>query len=843
MLVPLSWLKEFVDIDLPVDELAQLMTNAGLEIESIRRIGIDGADLEWDRALALLGRVVKVEQHPDADKLVLAHVDYGADEPKVVVTGAPNLYPFVGQDLSERTLYAPIIFEGAHYLNPYKNFKKTKLKGKALRGIYNDAMVCAEDELGIGEDHDGIILIEPDESWGSYCTTMPLAAGTPLQDVLGDVVLEIAILPNIARCTSILGVAREVAALTGKRLRYPSWAVEQTGPSVDGRVTISTEDPELNPRFAALLIEGVEQAAPTPFWMKHRLSLVGQRTRGVLVDISNYVMFEMGQPNHAFDYDFLRKRADDYAPDGPIHIHTRLPEPDETLVTLDGTERSLPEHGILVTDTAGNLSLGGVMGGLNSEIEDHTTSVLLEAAAWNFINIRKTMTAMKMHTDAGYRFSRGVHPSQAILGARRAAEMMRALANGTVAQGEIDHYFAVPEPVVVELPISYIKRWNGLDLDSAEIKALLERLEFEVEGDGDSLQVTVPDHRMDVEGKHDLAEEVARMVGYDNIPTTVLADTLPPQRGNAQQEAEERIVDALAGLGLQEVRTYRLTTVEQEAKTLIGAPDDRPYVTLINPATQERVVMRHSLLSSVLETVVTNSRFVKRIAVFELSKVFIDVEEVLPDEQQKLAMVLTGQRQTSGWDGGSAELLDFFDLKGNVESLLAKLNVAASYEVAEHPSYRPGRTAAVLVNGKQIGIMGELHPLVVEQLDMRVEDEQPVLAAEFDVDTLIQVARDRFQFAAIGTYPAVLEDLAFVVDETVSAETVAAAIRKAGGFLLKEVELFDLYRGDNLPEGQKSLAYHLTFQSPDKTLKDKDVAKLRKKIIGQLKRIGAALRE
>ncbi len=847
MRVPISWLKEYVDVEMSADQLADLITNAGLEVEKVEKIGIDGAELVWDREKILLGQILRVENHPNADTLVLAHVEYGATEPKVVVTGAPNLKPFVGKgDLSDQQLYGAIILEGATYLNPYKNNKPTKLKGKALRGIYNDSMLCSQVELGVGDDHDGIMILRKDE----YSPKME--AGMPLQDVLGDAVIDIDIIPNVARAASIIGVAREVAALTGKQMRYPDYNVVQEGESIAGKVKISTENPELNPRFVAYLIEGVRvtdddgNAVPSPWWMQRRLELAGQRPRNVVVDISNYVMLEMGQPNHTFDYDFMKKRADEYN-DGSVHIITRLAHDGETLTTLDGKVHQLHPNNILVTDPAGNLSLGGVMGGLESEIEDHTTNVLLEAAAWNFINIRHTQRQLAIHTEAGFRFSRGVHPSQALLGAQRAAELLRTLAGGTVAQGHIDEYFAPSDPVRVRLNLDYAQKLSGLSLTMADIAELLKQLEFEIdELDEDYLVATVPDHRIDVDGPHDLVEEFCRVYGYDNVPSTVIADELPPQRGNREYEVESRIKDTLVKVGLQEIITYRLTTPEAENKALLETEDDRPYITLVNPSTSERVVMRHNLLASVLEIAADNTRHANRIAIFEAGHEYIvDEDEQLPREEARLAVVMTGVNSAESWLSLPRQL-DFYDLKGALDSLFADLHIKVRYEAATHPTFRPGRTAKVYLDGtqKMLGTVGELHPLVAEQYDMRVDSEQPVLAATLDLAALIEKAADDFDLATISQYEVIREDMAVVVDEGVESADVTNVISKAGGFLLKETTLFDVYTGENIPAGKKSLAYHLTYQSPNKTLKDKDVVRLRRKIVGSLKaRLGATLRE
>ncbi len=863
MRVPLSWLRDYVEFDLSIEAVAELLTNGGLEVESITRVGLPGAELEWDRERIVLGRILRVEQHPDADRLVLATVDYGAAEPKTVVTGAPNLFPFIGRgDLSGEQLYSPLALEGATLYDGHKEgHVKAKLKGRPLRGIYNDAMLCSEKELGISDEHEGIILMTNDDSRrptnlritneerssdsSPVIRHSSFLPGTPLQDILGDAVLEIAILPNTARATSIIGVARELAALTGAPFRPPSYEVVMDGPPVDGRVVITTENPDLNPRFVALLIEDVRQI-PSPYWMQYRLRMVGQRPINVVVDISNYVMLEVGQPNHTFDYDVLRHRADKYAPDGPIHVNTRLPHPGETLTTLDGKNHKLEPFTILVTDPAGNLSVGGIMGGLESEITDATANVLLEAAAWNFINIRRSANALDIHTEAGFRFSRGVHPTLALLGAKRAAELLRQLAGGTVAQGIIDYYPNPPAPVVVDLDPIYARKLSGLDLSAAEMGAMLERLGFAVEIIGGKLRVTTPDHRMDIEGPHDLVEEICRIYGYDRIPSTRLADELPPQRGNVKLEREERTRNLLARLGLQEVWSYRLTSAAREARLLPAAPpDDRPYVALSNPPAPDRNVMRHTILASALEATAANSRHAERIALFEIGEVYIAGEdELLPDELTRLAIVMTGKRTAGEWGHNDGATFDFLDLKGVLDAFFADLHVAVTYEAATHPTYRPGRTARLLVGERQIGMTGELHPGVVKGFEMRVERGQPVLAADIDLEALLPLIPDTYRYTSLPAFPPIREDLALVVDTSVPAAAVEEALRRSGGALLRDVALFDVYEGGRLPSGKKSLAYHLTFQAPNRTLTDEDVSKQRGRLLKLLdQQLGAKLRE
>ncbi|MGF1505468.1 MAG: phenylalanine--tRNA ligase subunit beta, partial [Anaerolineae bacterium] len=500
MKVPVSWLKDYVDLTVSVEELAYRLTLAGLEVDRIRYIGIPPGDIEpdkavdmvvdtivWDRDSLVLGYIHEVKPHPDADRLVLAMVDYGGDALEQAVTGAPNLFQYVGAPLDE-PLAVVFALEGAELLDPYSdewpNATMT-LKPRELRGIENRSMVCSEKEIGLSEFHDGILILDTD-----------LPAGTPIQDVLGDAVIEFELTPNFARAFSMMGIAREVAAVTGAELRHPPTQVKAEGEPIEGQVGLDIREPELNPRFTLALLKGVT-VEPSPKWMQRRLLLAGMRPVNNIEDITNYVMLETGQPLHAFDYDILVERADGQTPT----IITRLPEPGESLVTLDDVERTLDEFTILVADEAGVLSLGGIMGGDESEIHAGTQTVLLEAAGWNYINIRKTLSAQRergkpVSSEAGARFSRGVHPAQAKIGLLRAIEIMRQIAGGTIAQGILDDYPAPPEPIVVDLPMSEVERILGIAVPVEDVRRILESLEFGVEKlDDSTLRVTVPEHR------------------------------------------------------------------------------------------------------------------------------------------------------------------------------------------------------------------------------------------------------------------------------------------------------------------------------------------------------------
>jgi phenylalanyl-tRNA synthetase beta chain len=549
-------------------------------------------------------------------------------------------------------------------------------------------------------------------------------------------------------------------------------------------------------------------------------------------------------------------------------------------VTLDGEARELDDFTILVCDTKGALSIGGVMGGAESEVNAKTANVLLEGAAWEFINIRKTLQAQKLWSEAGYRFSRGVHPAMTERGVRRGIECMRQWAGGQVAAGLVDEYPKPAPTITVELTPAEVERILGIRLSVEEIVKILESLEFKCEVRSQksevggrspltsdlrpptSILVTVPDHRLDIGtgviGQADLIEEIARIYGYERIPETQMADTIPPQRGNRSLELEERARDLLAacGAGLQEIVTYSLTSSERERRILPAdaPPDTRPYITLVNPMVADRVVMRHSLLPGMLETLTANTRsgVRDRLALFEIGPVYLPHpgpllmgEGALPDEPRRLAIALTGPRDPLAWQGAGANRapMDFFDLKGVVEALTDGLHLSGiAYEPGAQPTFLPGRTARLLLDGEFAGWLGELHPLVRENFDL---PEQAVLIADLDLEMLLVKAaeRERHTVDAVPEFPPVKEDIAVIVDENVPGARVQSLIESAGGDLLVGVTLFDLYRGEQIGAGKKSLAYRLTYQAPDRTLTDAEAAKVRAKIVRRLQdELGAVLR-
>jgi phenylalanyl-tRNA synthetase beta chain len=854
MKAPLSWLKEFVDIDISIAELAHILTMAGMEVEHLRIIGlpvpaagsVDAhlSGLEWDREKIVVASISEVMPHPNADRLVLCKLFDGQQE-NIVLTGAPNLFEYKGIGPLMKPLKVAYAKEGAQiYDGHQEGLVLTRLKRATIRGVESYSMVCSEKELGISEEHEGIMFLDADAQ-----------AGTPLADAMGDAVLDVKLLPSYARCASILGLGREIAALTGKPLRVP-YVTHQTSAlskgegiqhSVGNFAEIEITNPEMNPRFVLGLIRDIE-ILPSPGKVQRRLKMAGMRPINNIVDATNYAMLEIGEPLHAFDYDVLVERARGK----PVRIITRTARPGETLTTLDGVERKLDPSTVLVCDEAGALSLAGVMGGQESEINAMTRNILLEGAAWNFINIRKTARTHSLPSEASYRFGRGVHPAMADRGVQRGLELMQAWANGSVAPGLVDAYPLPPNDPTIEITPADVKRWLGVEVPIEQMKSMLERLEFTcVLEPGKPLLVTVPDHRIDISewvtGKADIVEEIARIYGYDNIPETRMADELPPQLGNPALDKEERLRDLLVVQGLQEIISYRFTTPEAEAHRL--RPDspayDRPYVRIANPIAPDKAVLRQSILASILEAAVRNARLRERLAFFEIGPIFLASEAGdLPDEMHRLGLLLAGSRSLPGWQPADSSPMDFYDLKGVLTALFEGLRIPdVRFEPSEHPSFHPGKCAKVLSGERKIGVFGELHPQVRMQYDWPASFRSAILAADLDLDTLLTLIPGLYQTEPVPTLPPVLEDLAIVVDEGIPAERVAELIRQTGGKVVTEVRLFDVYRDEKLGAGRKSLAYNLTYQAVNRTFSDKDVAGIRARILRRLEQeLGAVLR-
>ncbi|MBE3558285.1 MAG: phenylalanine--tRNA ligase subunit beta [Ktedonobacteraceae bacterium] len=599
MQVPISWLKTYVDLNLSLEQLVNRLTMAGLEVENVRREGD-----WWDPATIVVGQVVAVRPHPNADRLVLVDVEHGTGTPEQVVTGAPNLFPYKGL-ASLPPLKVAFARAGAVLIDAYSDERprpKKKLKPSKIRGIPSNGMVCSERELGLSEEHEGILLLPEDAP-----------VGVPLCDYLGDQVLELGLTTDMARCLSMIGVAREVAALTGASLHLPPDEETLTaGRDAASYAAVEIVAPELCNRYIAVIIQDVK-IGPSPRWMQERLRLAGMRPINNIVDITNYVMLEWGQPLHAFDYDQLKQRAERSGQPKPTII-VRTARLGEKMTTLDGVERELDESMLMIADTAGSIALAGVMGGKETEVNEHTRTILLESATFDGINNRRTAQKLKLHSEASQRFTRGIPATLNAIAARRAAALMREYAGGTVVPGMVDSYPVPQEQRVVYTTASDMRRILGMDTDLPTVAESLSRLDItsqvlaalpspreelgpgafglSVKAGEPVLRCTIPWYRLDLQMPADLCEEVARVLGYEHIATTMMDDELPPPHVNLKHETEERIRDILVGCGLQETVNYALTTPENHDKLWrqpIGTTEQQEqFITLLNPLNVRR---------------------------------------------------------------------------------------------------------------------------------------------------------------------------------------------------------------------------------------------------------------
>lgn len=856
MLVPLSWLKEYVDLKLPTADLVERLTLAGLEIDAIERVGD-----WWDPATICVGQVVAVSPHPDADRLVLVDVDYGGSESQRVVTGAPNLFAYKGA-ATLPTLKVAFAREGSVLLDAYSDQRprpKKKLKASKIRGVLSAGMVCSERELGMSEEHEGIIILPEDAP-----------VGTPLRDYLGDEVLTVELTPDMARCLSVIGIAREVAALTNAPLRLPAdeWSPQGDDQASD-YVAVQIDDPQRCNRYTGIMIKDVK-IGPAPKWIQDRLTKAGMRPINNVVDITNYVMLTWGQPLHAFDYAILEKRAQVAGAAKPTII-VRRAAAGEKFTTLDNVQRELDDQMLMICDTVGSIAIAGVMGGLESEVSEQTQHVLLEAATFDGINSRRTSQKLKLNSEASYRFARGVPATLNPIAARYAAELMRLYAGGRIVPGIVDNY-PVPQLIrVVYTTQSDVARLLGMPVDFEAIATALRKLDFQVTPiaalpttaapesifalhrlpNEPILQCTAPWHRLDISIPADLTEEVARMIGYEKVGTTLIDDVMPTQRRNELFETEEHVRSILINLGLQEIINHPLTTPENHEKLQLAAPtiqNGGAYTLLANPSTPERRALRRSLLVSALENTVRNLRYTNRLATFEVGRAYFPEQGdgLLPREERRVSLVLIGPRRPSVGiypePNGDAEL-DFFDLKGVVETLLNRLGFNASqieYRAKPETGTFGPRCAEVMLDGQSLGLLGEIHPQVRAAYNLPAVR---INAAELNIEPLVKPHWRLQPMPPISNYPPVVEDLAFEVAEEVTAQQTQNAIRQAGGALVTTIELFDIYRGEPLPVGTKSLAYRLTYQSPERSVNEKEVEQLRKRIIGTVeKATGGKLR-
>jgi len=799
--VPMSWLRSYVDVTLPPRELCDRLTMAGLETSGIEMVGKNWGNI-------LVGHVMAVEQHPNADRLSLTTVDVGTEE-ITVVCGAPNVAA------GQRIAFARV---GARLTNPQTGKLET-LKAAQIRGVVSQGMVCSKRELGLGDDHTGILVLDEDA---------PI--GTPLADYMGDVVLDLEVTPNRPDWLSILGVAHEVAAISEGSVREPDISYPATGTPIEDQVTVVIDATDLCPRYTASLVKGI-RVGPSPDWMQERLLKAGQRPINNIVDITNYVMLEYGQPLHAFDYHALGQRD----ALGQKIVRIRRASKGETLATLDGESHRLTEDMLVIADAERAIALAGVMGGVNTEVTESTTSILLESASFSPRSIRRTSLAFKMRSEASMRFERGVNPELASIGLRRATQLIQELAGGQAAQRIIDVYPGRPERHSVALTLDRTEKVLGVRIPLKETERILTSLGFQHARKGrDTLEVEVPYWRSDIALEEDLIEELARVRGYDSIPTTFLSGSIPLHQPQPERELRERIKDLLVITGLQEIITYPLAGSEG-----FDGSEAPNTLKVVNPMTPEHVYLRTSLRESILSTLGYNQRFGQSgVSIFEVGRVYLPRSDDLPEEREMAVGLVWGDRSPLSWTSGE-EAADFYDAKGTVEAVLAGLGLVGDFNPGEDPLLLPGRTAWVAVDGHVVGVVGEVRPEVQERFEI---GSGVVAMFELDLGKILPLLPERPQgFRPLAQFPGSHRDLALLVDASVSAAQLESIIRRNN--LVRDVTVFDVYSGKGVAQGKRSIGLRVHFQSSRQTLTSEAVNKAQEQVLSDLEReTGAQIR-
>jgi len=815
MLVSWKWLNELVEIDKTPEDIGDLLTMSGIEVE-----GIMSSEIDSNTQYLKVGLIEEVTKHPQADKLVICKLDVGDGESRIIVTGASNVQ--AGHKV-------PVALPGAVLVGG------KRIKPAVLRGVPSDGMLCSADELGIDVDK-----ISPEQRTGIYIFPDDVEIGADVVNVLNldDIVLELSLTPNRADCLGMLNVAREIAALTGGKLQFPKVDDSAEGGECAKQTRVDIEAKDLCKRYVARLIKDIK-IVPSPLWLQQRLMAVGVRPINNVVDVTNYIMMETGQPLHAFDYDCIKGKR----------IVVRRAQEAEEIVTLDGQLRKLNPEMLIIADAERAVAIAGVMGGLDSEVTAATKTILLESACFHGTSIRRTSYALGLRSEASMRFEKAVDLEQARFVADRTVQLLAEIGAGTPVDGCVDCYPVREEKQPIELRVKRVNQILGTEISPETMEDILKSLQIKiVEKKKEGWLLLPPTYRRDIELEVDFIEEIARLYDYEKIPTTLPEGVTTQGMRTAEQKSRIKLRKTMAAQGLMEVITYSFINPQQ--LDYLGLPDGhhlRETITIANPLSEEQGVMRTTLLPGLLTIVQRNiNKQNKNLKLFEMGKVFyVDgypTEKKLPTEKLMLAAVSTGEKEKS-W-AYQAEKYDFYFLKGVVENLLEVIGYdlkEVSFEIAENlPMLHPSRSAVIKLKGREIGVLGEVHPLTLEKLGI----DQKVSMLNLDIESLsCENVMHKTLVVPVTKYPAVRRDLAIVVREEVNTGAVQALIRKKAGSWLKELRLFDLYRGEQIQEGYKSLAFSLTWQASDKTLTDDEVNSLHQKIDQALqKEFGADLR-
>ncbi|SEA50771.1 phenylalanyl-tRNA synthetase beta chain [Thalassobacillus cyri] len=799
MLVSLNWLKQYVDINGHTpEELAELITKTGIEVESVAPIAEKMTDV-------VVGHVQSCEQHPNADKLNLCQVDVG-EETLQIICGAPNIAS--GQKVA-------VAKPGAVLPGDFK-IKKAK-----LRGVESNGMICSLQELGVDEKDvpkefaDGIFVFHDEVKIGDNAVELLN---------LDDIIIELGLTPNRADCLSMLGVAYEVAAILDQPFTPQEEVINPVEEPAADYISVKVEAPDLNPYYGAFIIKDVK-IGPSPLWLRNRLIAAGVRPINNVVDITNYVLLEYGQPLHAFDLDRF----------GSDQVVVRRAKENETITTLDEQERILkPEH-LVITNGEQPTAIAGVMGGADSEVQEDTTNILLEAAYFHPNAVRTSSKDHGLRSEASTRYEKGVDPNRVNLAGKKACELLEKYAEGTVLNGVVEFDDLNREPEQVEITTSHINERLGTGISDEEIADILRRLQFGYEQNGELFKVTVPTRRGDVELFEDMLEEIARIYGYDNLPYTLPGGASQAGGLTLHQQLKRKVKNYLQGAGLDETITYSLTKANR-AEQLVSREvkeQAKAAVRLAMPMSEEHSHLRLSILPELLDSLSYNiARKQTDLAYYELGTVFISEEEqviVQPKEQLRLSGALTGEWHVHPWQQ-EKKSVDFFVVKGIVEGLSELLDLPLSYQQAKLPDMHPGRTAEVFLNNQVIGFIGQIHPKLQNDLDLK-----ETYVFDLNAEVLFDSYEIEEAFQAIPKYPSINRDIALVVDEQSFAGEIADTILEAGAPLVKDVRIFDVYQGEHLESGKKSIAFNLLYMDPNRTLKDQEVEKAHEKILSAVK--------
>jgi phenylalanyl-tRNA synthetase beta chain len=792
MLVSIKWLKDYVDIDISPQELAEKLTMAGLEVDEVKVIRPKFSGV-------VVAKILSVAPHPSADRLSICEVTDGTVTHRVVC-GAQNI---ASGDI------VPLAKVGATIPGGYT------IKSTVLRGEKSDGMLCSEAELEIGEDASGIMQLP-----------RTLTLGEALDEALNisDTVLDVNITPNRSDCLSMIGIAREVAALTGKKLKHPSLKLKESGEDIHSLTSVVILDDDLCPRYTARIIKNL-RVGPSPAWMKSRLEAAGLRSINNVVDVTNFVMLEMGQPLHAFDYRFLEEGR----------IVVRRSQENEEFTSLDGKSRILPTDTLLICDGVKPVAIGGIMGGMNSEVKDDTQMILLESAYFHPASIRRSSKKLAMPTDAAFRFERGIDPEGVIRALNRAAKLIAELAGGTICQNYIDEY---PRKIssARDIPLRFdrIKKIVGTEISVRDIKKILKSIGMFIKANGKGRWlITPPTCRVDLTREIDLIEELIRLYGYEKVPLTLPSVSVSETEFIPRMALEERIRQVLTGNGFSEIINYSFENPSAADILALPLSDRRRHAVRIkNPLSEEMSVMRSTMVNGLIETAKRNiNNGSSDLKFFEIGKVFLNHGDALPDETNVLAGLMTGRLTDTFWS--MKNMVDFYHLKGSVDNIFFDLKIShyKYNSAAGEPFLHPGKSCGILHDDKKIGFLGEIHPDILETIDLR----NKLYVFEINLDCLVELwKKSEIKFQEISKFPSITRDAAFIIPDDMESAKMIEIILEQQEYLLENVIVFDVYKGKEIPENTKSLGLRFFYRSPEKTLTDYEANNIHDRIISKL---------